>query len=121
VMLSLGRFFEGTEVGMPTRLPWGMVMPGGDGSVRLHPVAIYGAIASVALVVVLMGLLRRRMRDGMVAAIALVAGGATGFLLDMVTQPLEMRGSAWLDPQQWLAVGAMLVGGLMLTFLKEIA
>jgi phosphatidylglycerol---prolipoprotein diacylglyceryl transferase len=120
-MLSLGRFFEGTEVGMPTRLPWGMVMPGGDGSVRLHPVAIYGAIASVALVVVLMGLLRRRMRDGMVAAIALVAGGATGFLLDMVTQPLEMRGSAWLDPQQWLAVGAMLVGGLMLTFLKEIA
>jgi phosphatidylglycerol---prolipoprotein diacylglyceryl transferase len=120
-MLSLGRFFEGTEVGMPTRLPWGAVMPGGDGSVRLHPVAIYGAIASVVLVVVLMGLLRRRMRDGMVAAIALVAGGAAGFLLDMVTQPVEMRGNAWLDPQQWVAMGAMVVGGLMLTFLKEIA
>jgi prolipoprotein diacylglyceryltransferase len=75
----------------------------------------------VALVVVLMGLLRRRMRDGMVAAIALVGGGAASFLLDMVSQPVEMTGNAWLDPQQWLAVGAMLVGGLMLTFLKETA
>jgi phosphatidylglycerol---prolipoprotein diacylglyceryl transferase len=87
--------------------------------VRLHPVAIYGAIMSVVLVMVLMGLLRRRMRDGMVAAIALVVGGAVSFLLDMVSQPAEMRGNAWLDPQQWLAIGAMMVGGLMLTFLKE--
>lgn len=119
-MLSLGRFFEGTEGGMPTRLPWGTPVEGGAG-LRLQPVAIYGAVVSVALVVVLMRLLKRKMRDGMVAAIALVAGGAAGFLLDMVTQPLEMRGNAWLDPQQWLAVVAMLVGGLMLTFLKEIA
>jgi phosphatidylglycerol:prolipoprotein diacylglycerol transferase len=120
-MLSLGRFFEGTELGMPTRLPWGTVAAGSGGSLRLHPVAIYATVASVVLLGLLMGLLKRKMRDGMVAGVALVAGGAAGFLLDMVTQPVEMRGSAWLDPQQWLAVGAMLAGGWMLTFLKEIA
>jgi len=119
-MLSLGRFFEGTDAGMPTRVPWGMVMPG-SGGLRVHPVGIYAVIASVVLMAVLMGLLQRKMRDGVVAGVALVAGGAVGFVLDMVTQPVEMPGSAWLDPAQWLAVGAMLVGGLMLTFLKEIA
>ncbi len=119
-MLSLGGFFEGSEAGMPTRLPWGMVTPESAG-LRVHPVAVYGVIAWVVLVAVLMGLLMRKMRDGMVAGVALAAGGAVGFLLDMVTQPVEMRGSAWLDPAQWLAVGAMLVGGLMLMFLKEIA
>lgn len=120
-MLSLGRFFEGTDAGMPTRLPWGTVLPGSGGAVHLHPVGIYATVASLMLLVLLLGLLKRRMRGGTVAAIALVLGGATSFLLDMVTQPLEMAGSAWLDPQQWLAVGAMLVGGLMLTILKEIA
>jgi phosphatidylglycerol---prolipoprotein diacylglyceryl transferase len=119
-MLSLGRFFEGTEAGMPTRLPWGAQVAGGAG-LRLQSVAIYGAVVSVVLVVVFMGLLKRKMRDGMVAGVGLMAGGAAGFLIDMVTQPVEMRVGAWLDPQQWLAVGAMLVGGLMLTFLKEIA
>jgi phosphatidylglycerol---prolipoprotein diacylglyceryl transferase len=120
-MLSVGRFFEGTEVGMPTRLPWGMAAAGSEGAVRLHPVAVYAAMASVGLLVVLMRLLRWKMRDGMVAGVALVAGGGVGFLLDMVTQPVEMMGSAWLDPAQWAAVGAMLMGGLMLTFLKESA
>jgi len=120
-MLSLGRFFEGTEAGMPTRLPWGTIAAESGGSVRLHPVAVYAAIASVALVGLLMQLLKRKMRDGVVAGVALMAGGAVGFLLDMITQPVEMRAGAWLDPQQWMAVGAMLAGGLMLTFLKETA
>jgi phosphatidylglycerol---prolipoprotein diacylglyceryl transferase len=119
-MLGVGRFFEGSELGMPTRLPWGMVMPGSGGSVRLHPVAVYSAIASGVLVVALMGLLRRKMRAGMVAGVALVVGGAASFAVDMVTQPVEMMGSAWLEPAQWLAVGAMLAGGLMITLLKEI-
>ncbi len=108
-MLGLGRFFEGSAVGMPTRLPWGMVVPG-SGSARLHPVSIYAAIASAVLVVVMMRLLHRKMREGMVAGVALVAGGAVGFLIDMVTQPVEMRVGAWLDPAQWVAVGAMVWG-----------
>ncbi len=120
-MLSLGRFFEGTDLGMPTTLPWGTLVRGSAGMMHLQPVAIYGAVASGLLLVVLVRLLERRMRAGMVAAVGLVAGGAVGFLLDMMTQPVEMRAGAWLDPSQWLAVGAMLVGGLMITFTKEIA
>jgi phosphatidylglycerol---prolipoprotein diacylglyceryl transferase len=120
-MLNLGRFFEGTDSGMPTRLPWGTVVPGSAGLVHLQPVAIYAAAVSVVLLVVLMRLLERKLLVGMVAGVALVAGGVVSFLLDMITQPLESKGSAWLDPAQWVALGAMLVGGLMLTFLKEIA
>jgi phosphatidylglycerol:prolipoprotein diacylglycerol transferase len=120
-MLSLGRFFEGTDLGMPTTLPWGTLVRGSEGMIHLQPVAIYGAVASGLLLVVLVRLLERRQRAGMVAAVGLVAGGAVGFLLDMMTQPVEMRAGAWLDPSQWLAVGAMLVGGLMITFAKEIA
>jgi phosphatidylglycerol:prolipoprotein diacylglycerol transferase len=111
-MLNLGRFFEGDEVGMPARLSWG---------IHRQPVAVYAAVAAVVLGVVLMWLLQRRLQAGMVAGVGLVAGGAVGFLLDMMTQPMVSGGSAWLDPVQWVAVGAMLVGGLMLTFLKEIA
>jgi phosphatidylglycerol:prolipoprotein diacylglycerol transferase len=123
-MLNLGRFFEGDDRGMPTRLTGllgGTVVPGSAGLMHRQPVAMYATVASVVLLVVLMRLLERRLRAGLVAGVALVAGGAAGFLLDMMTQPLESGGSAWLDPVQWVAVGAMLVGGLMLTFLKEIA
>jgi drug/metabolite transporter (DMT)-like permease len=88
---------------------------------HLQPVAIYATAASVVLLVVLVRLLERRLRAGMVAGVALVAGGAVSFGLDMITQPLERSRSAWLDPAQWIALGAMLAGALMLTFLKEIA
>jgi len=120
-MLSLGRFFEGTDLGMPTSLPWGTVVPGSAGLMHLQPVAIYETIATVVLMVVLMKLLERRLQAGMAAAVALVSGGAVSFLLDMITQPVEVRGSAWLEPSQWVAVSAVLVGGLMFTFSKEIA
>jgi phosphatidylglycerol:prolipoprotein diacylglycerol transferase len=120
-MLSLGRFFEGTDLGMPSRLPLGTVVPGSAGLMHLQPVAIYATVVSVGLLVVLMWLLERRLRAGMVAGVAMAAGGVAGFLLDMITQPVESGSKAWLDPVQWVALGAMLVGGLMLTFLKEIA
>jgi prolipoprotein diacylglyceryltransferase len=120
-MLSLGRFFEGTDLGMPTTLPWGTVVRGSAGMMHLQPVAIYAAVASVVLLVVLVRLLERKLRAGMVAGVALVTGGVVSFLLDMITQPVEMRVGAWLDPAQWVAVGAMLVGGLICTFTKEIA
>jgi phosphatidylglycerol:prolipoprotein diacylglycerol transferase len=120
-LLNLGRFFEGTDPGMPTSLPWGTVVPGSAGLMHLQPVAIYATAASAVLLVVLVRLLERRLRAGMVAGVALVAGGAVSFLLDMVTQPLESGVNALLDPVQWIALGAMLAGALMLTFLKEIA
>lgn len=120
-MLSLGKFFEGVDPGMPTRLPLGAVVPGSGGLMHLHPVQIYAAFASLVMLVVLMMMLERRPRTGVVAGVALVAGGAASFLLDMITQPGAIAGNAWLDPVQWIAVGEMLAGGLLLTFVKELA
>jgi phosphatidylglycerol:prolipoprotein diacylglycerol transferase len=120
-MLSLGSFFEGADRGMPTTLPWGTVLRGSGGLMHVQPVELYGAVAGLGLLVVLMNLLQRRMRAGRVAGIALVSGGAVGFLLDMMTQPAEVQGSAWLDPAQWIAVVAMLAGGLLIMFEKEVA
>jgi phosphatidylglycerol:prolipoprotein diacylglycerol transferase len=119
VALSVGLFFEGTDAGMPTRLPWGVVVPGSAGLVRLHPVQIYAAVASLLLFAVLMWLLQRRVRAGIPAGVALIAGGALAFLLDMLTQPFESGGNAWLEPGQWIALGAMVAGALLLTSLKE--
>ena len=119
-LLNLGEFLEGDDAGMPSRLPWAIKTPM-SGGLRVQPVAVYAVVASVVLVVVLMGLLRRRLRAGTVAGVALVAGGGVSFVLDMLTEPSVSGARAWLDPVQWMAVGAMLVGGMMLTFLKETA
>lgn len=116
-MLSLGGFFGGVRPGMPESLPRG----GAAGGVtRLYPVQLYAAAAAVVLLVVLIAMLERRLRSGVVAGVALVAGGAVSFLLDMLTQPAEIAGSAWLDPVQWIALGAMLAGAFLLTFVKEL-
>jgi len=118
-MLSSGKFFEGDDAGMPSRLPWAIKTPL-SGGVRVHPVAMYAAIAAVVLAMGFLMLLGGVFGKGGVAGVGLVAGGASGFLIDMVTQPVEMRVGAWLDPAQWVAVIAMLIGGLMLTLTKEI-
>lgn len=118
--LSLGHSFEGTDVGMPTSLPWGIHAPGAG---RVQPVQLFGFAGSLILFVVLMRLLQRRLLVGTVATIALLSGGAMAFLLDMIAQPTEWGGSALLDPGQWVAVGAMALGAWifmrMHTFSKE--
>jgi phosphatidylglycerol:prolipoprotein diacylglycerol transferase len=119
-LLSLGKFLQGDDAGMPSRMPWAIKTPL-SGGLRVHPVAMYAAIAAAVLAVGLMMLLRRGLQNGLVAGAGLVAGGATGFLIDMLTQPVEMTMGAWLDPAQWAGVAAMVVGGLILTLTKEIA
>ena len=110
--LSLGHFFEDTDVGMPTSLPWGVQVPDAG---RVQPVQIFGFAGSLLLFVVLTRMLQRRLHAGVVAGVALVAGGAMAFLLDMITQPTAWGGSAWLDPGQWIAMGAMVLGAWILT------
>jgi len=118
-VLSLGHYVEGTDAGMPTRLPWGVVTPGDTVLGNVHPVEIYALIAALAMCEVLLIRLKRRQRPGQVAGIALVAGGAISFLLDMLRQPLDTFGGAWLDPSQWVALGAVLVGVGILTYAKS--
>lgn len=115
-VLSLGHYFEGTDAGMPTSLPWGVQAPGFG---RVHPVQMYGFAGALVLFAVLMAMLRRGLWAGVVAGVALVAGGAMAFLLDMLTQPSQWGGGAWLDPGQWIGLGAIVVGTLMLMFQKE--
>jgi phosphatidylglycerol:prolipoprotein diacylglycerol transferase len=109
-VLSVAHFVEGTDAGMPTRLPWGVVTPGDSVLGRVHPVQIYAAIAALGLGSFLLWRLPRRRFSGEVAAVALMAGGGLAFLLDMMQQPVESFGDAWLDPGQFVALAAMLAG-----------
>jgi phosphatidylglycerol:prolipoprotein diacylglycerol transferase len=115
-VLSLGHYFEGTDVGMPTSLPWGVQAPGFG---RVQPVQLYGFAGSMVLLVVLLRMLQGRLRAGVVAGVALLAGGAMAFVLDMLTQPSQWSGTAWLDPGQWIGLGAVVAGTLMLVIQKE--
>ena len=115
-VLSLGHFLEGTGLGMPTRLPWGVVSAGDAALGPIQPVQVYSMLAALVLGAVLLWQLRRPRRPGAVAGVALAAGGLLSFLLDMLTQPLETtleagKGPAhWLEPGQWVALAAVLAG-----------
>lgn len=110
--LSLGHFVEGTDAGMPTRLPWGVVTPGDSVLGKVHPVQIYALVAAVVLCMWLLRMLMKGHRVGIVASVGLMAGGAVSFALGMLRQPMESMGDSWLDPSQWVAVVAMVVGVL---------
>ena len=109
-VLAIAHFIEGTDAGMPTRLPWGVITPGDTVLGRVHPVQMYAAIIALALCAVLFRMLPRRRSSGQVAALALITGGLAAFLLDMLQQPVESSGDALLDPGQLVALAAIIAG-----------
>jgi phosphatidylglycerol:prolipoprotein diacylglycerol transferase len=108
--LSLGHFVEGTDAGMPTKLPWGVVTAGDTVLGKVHPVQIYALVVAVVLCMWLLKMLMQGWRAGMVASVAMIAGGAASFGLGMLRQPVESMGDAWLDPPQWVAIVGVGVG-----------
>ncbi len=118
-VLSLGHFIEGTEAGMPTRLPWGVVTPGDTVLGRVHPVEVYEMVAAVVMCWVLLGVLGFRRRAGEAAGLALLVGGVLSFGLDMLRQPLDTFGGALLDSSQWVALGAIVVGVGILAYAES--
>lgn len=88
--LSIGHFFEGTDAGMPTRLPWGVVTPGDTVLGRVHPVQLYTALAALALGAALLWMLPRRVRQGDAAVLLLLGGG----LLFAVRRPQVKEGNS---------------------------
>jgi phosphatidylglycerol:prolipoprotein diacylglycerol transferase len=108
--LALGHFAEGSDAGLPTTLPWGMAIP--PSTTRLHPVALYSAVAAAALTVILLRALPRRHNAGDTIALALATSGATQFLLTFFRQPFP--GSTLLDPIQWIALGMIAAAGFIL-------
>ncbi len=109
-VLSVGHFVEGTDAGMPTRLPWGLRTAGDTVLGRVHPVQLYQAAVAVALSVWFWRMLRRRRFPGQVGAAALLWGGLVAFLLDFLRQPVESFGAAWLDPGQFVALASFGLG-----------
>jgi phosphatidylglycerol:prolipoprotein diacylglycerol transferase len=108
--LALGHFAEGTDAGLPTTVPWGIAIP--PSSIRLHPVALYAALAAAILTLVLLRTLRDRHHTGDTFALALATAGTTQFLLTFLRQPLP--DSNLLDPIQWIALGMIALAGLIL-------
>jgi phosphatidylglycerol:prolipoprotein diacylglycerol transferase len=108
--LALGHFAEGTDAGLPTTLPWGIAIP--PSATRLHPVALYAAIAAALLTVVLLRQLAHRRHPGDTFALALATSGTAQFLLTFLRQPFP--DSTLLDPIQWIALGMIALAGLIL-------
>lgn len=113
-VLALAHFLEGTDAGMPTRLPWGVVTPGDHVLGRVHPVELYAMLAWLAIGFFALWALRHRSWSGEAAAWAMALGGVASFALDMLRQPAESQGAAWLDPSQYVALAAAALGGWML-------
>jgi phosphatidylglycerol:prolipoprotein diacylglycerol transferase len=107
--LAVGHFAEGSDAGLPTRLPWGLAIP--PDRIHLHPVALYAAITAVVLAVVLLRQLPRRKNPGDTFALALAASGAVQFLLTFFRQPLP--DSKFLDPVQWISLGLIALATLV--------
>jgi len=108
--LALGHFAEGADAGLPTTLPWGMRIP--PNTIRLHPVALYAAIAAALLTLILLRQLQHRQHPGDTFALALAAAGTAQFLLTFVRQPYPDAGL--LDPIQWISLGMITLAGLVL-------
>jgi phosphatidylglycerol:prolipoprotein diacylglycerol transferase len=108
--LALGHFAEGTDAGLPTTLPWGIAIP--PSTTRLHPVALYAAIAAALLTVLLLRQLPRRQHPGTTFALALITAGTAQFLLTFFRQPYP--DANLLDPIQWIALGMIALAGLVL-------
>ncbi len=106
--LALGHYFEGSDPGMPTGLPWGVPMPGE--TTPLHPVAIYVAIIALMLTALAYATLKR----ASTAALTLIAAGATQFLLTFVRQPRDPT-IGGLDALQLVCLG-MIAAGCLLSF-----
>jgi phosphatidylglycerol:prolipoprotein diacylglycerol transferase len=108
--LALGHLAEGTDAGLPTTLPWGIAIP--PSTTRLHPVALYAAIAATVLTIVLLRQLPSRHHPGNTLALALAASGTAQFLLTFFRQPFPDSGL--LDPIQWIALGMITLAGIVL-------
>jgi phosphatidylglycerol:prolipoprotein diacylglycerol transferase len=111
--VNLGRIAEGTKDGMPSTLPWAI----GDRMMgAVHPVELYTVLVALALCATLFGLLRRRGYTGRTTAIGLLIAGVAVFFLDFFRLPSDLlpdSQTAWLDPAQFLALGMIAAGSVL--------
>jgi phosphatidylglycerol:prolipoprotein diacylglycerol transferase len=112
--LSLADAASGNGLGLPTHLPWG-VRAGTSSGLRVHPVALYGALIALVLCAALLHLIRRMHSSGQIAGIALIVTGTASFLLDMLRMPEPPLAHTWLDASQWISLAGIGLGSCLLT------
>jgi len=122
----IGAFCGGSAWGTPTHLPWGVTYRSvvaylwyrAPLGVKVHPVQLYDAAASLAIFAVLLWMARQDrvlLRDGEIAGAWLFLYGVCRFFLeflrgDPAREPL-LNGAFTLA--QAMAVGAVMVGGVL--------
>jgi phosphatidylglycerol---prolipoprotein diacylglyceryl transferase len=111
--LALGHLAEGSDPGTVTSVPWGILSP--TGGARLHPVALYAALAAAAITLAIFRYLRQRPQPGRPVALALAASGLAQFLITFLRHPNtgDIPLGNLLDPIQWVSLG-MIVAAAML-------
>jgi phosphatidylglycerol:prolipoprotein diacylglycerol transferase len=121
VSLALGHFAEGSDAGLPTTLRWGVRIP--PSHTRLHPVALYAALAAAILTLLLVRQLKHRRQPGDTVALALAAAGTLQFLLTFFRQPYPYTTTSTyilLDPIQWIALGMIVVAAIILLLPRKL-
>jgi phosphatidylglycerol---prolipoprotein diacylglyceryl transferase len=120
---SVGEFCAGVDYGTPTLLPWGVTyhslfaaiwyrVPLG---IKVHPVQIYGAAASLLIFLLLLWWLPRRAQDGEAIGVWLFLCGLTsyffGFLIGDPRTGMLFHGA--LTTSQAIAALSVVLGGFL--------
>ena len=112
----IGNVINGDILGNPSNLPWAteytskaILQPGFFPGVPYQPAAVYEALGTIAIGIVLWRLLRRRVPDGVMALtyVALYCVSQIGIFFLRGTEPAIFLG---LKQAQWTAIGMLLVG-----------
>jgi len=107
---SVGWLIAGGDIGAPTSLPWGVVVPGVEGT--RHPLAAYDALANLALAPVLALLLDRHPAGtGLVAGAFGLGHGALGAVVDLFSD--HRAGSLGLGLELWINLGVAVLGAVV--------
>jgi phosphatidylglycerol---prolipoprotein diacylglyceryl transferase len=113
--LALGHLAEGSDPGTVTSVPWGILSP--TGGARLHPVALYAALAAAAITFAVLRYLRQRPQPGRAIALTLAASGLAQFLITFLRHPSFDSDISplfyLLDPIQWVSLGMIVAAALL--------
>ena len=83
ILVRWGNFMNGELFGDPTRLPWGITVPGIPGGPR-HPLPLYEMAGTALILAWVLGRAGRRPFDGFLFWSAIVASSVLRFLLDLL-------------------------------------
>lgn len=99
--LALGHWAEGSDPGMARR-----------------PVALYAFAVAIVLMGAAYGWLGGKARLGTTAGLTLIGAGVGQYFLSFVREP-GVSGWGGLDVLQWVALGMVVAGGVLLVVAKE--